>query len=294
MLLGQVVLRQVFSLRETHFYTQKLRLMQQELQTKNRSLGEANLQLAVQARQIEQAYEQQRHLNELKDQFLLNVSHELRTPLTALGFSLELLKEHHEHLDPMERAYALQVAMTSEEELVDLLNRLLDTAKIVGELPLLKFEAVHIHQIVQEELITLSPIRSYTIRLHMSKELIVWADSQLLHQILRNLFSNIFKYVPKHTEICIEATQSAPSSPVCLMVQDAGPGIPPEELPLLFEKFVRLKRDLAGTTRGTGLGLYICKQLVEAMGGRIWVESSGRVGEGSRFCFTLPPFPSPE
>ena len=84
-----------------------------------------------------------------------------------------------------------------------------------------------------------------------------------------------------------------PSSPVCLSVQDAGPGIPAEELPLLFEKFVRLKRDLAGSTRGTGLGLYICKQLVEAMGGRIWVESSGHLGEGSRFCVTLPPFSHP-
>ncbi len=80
---------------------------------------------------------------------------------------------------------------------------------------------------------------------------------------------------------------------MCLSVQDAGPGIPPEELPLLFEKLVRLKRDLAGPTRGTGLGLYICKQLVEEMGGRIWVESSGRMGEGSRFCMTLLPFPLP-
>jgi signal transduction histidine kinase len=80
---------------------------------------------------------------------------------------------------------------------------------------------------------------------------------------------------------------------VCLSVQDAGPGIPAEELPLLFEKCVRLKRDLASSTRGIGLGLYICKQLVEAMGGHIRVESSGRLGEGSRFCLTLPPFPPP-
>jgi signal transduction histidine kinase len=56
-----------------------------------------------------------------------------------------------------------------------------------------------------------------------------------------------------------------------------------------FERFVRLKRDLAGTTRGTGLGLYICKRLVEAMGGRIWVESSDQPGEGSRFYVVLPP-----
>jgi len=78
---------------------------------------------------------------------------------------------------------------------------------------------------------------------------------------------------------------------ILISVKDVGPGIPPEELPLLFGQFVRLKRDLSGSVRGTGLGLYVSKQLVEAMKGRIWVESTGRVGEGSRFCFTLPAAP---
>ena len=71
-------------------------------------------------------------------------------------------------------------------------------------------------------------------------------------------------------------------------MQDAGPGIPPEDIPLLFGKFVRLKRDLASSIRGTGLGLYLSKQLVAAMGGSIWVESTGVAGQGSRFYFTLP------
>jgi signal transduction histidine kinase len=75
---------------------------------------------------------------------------------------------------------------------------------------------------------------------------------------------------------------------VCVSVQDAGPGIPPLEASVLFGKFVRLKRDLVGSVRGTGLGLYISKQLVEAMGGNIWVESTGIAGQGSRFSFTLP------
>jgi signal transduction histidine kinase len=293
MLLGQVVLRQVFSLRETHFYTQKLRLMQWELQMKNHSLGEANLQLEVQARQIERAYEQQRHLNELKDQFLLNVSHELRTPLTVLGGSLSLLEEHYERLEPMGRVHLLKEALASQKELVDLVNRVLDTTTMESEIPRAQSEVVCIHQFLQEVLAHLAPVQAYTICLQVPEQMMVWADPQLLHQVLQNLLSNIFKYVPTQTEICIEAAQADPASPVCLSVQDAGPGIPAEELPLLFEKFVRLKRDLAGSTRGTGLGLYICKQLVEAMGGRIWVESSGRLGEGSRFCVTLPSFSPP-
>ena len=243
-------------------------------------------------RQATLAYEQQRKINELKDQFLLNVSHELRTPLTMLGCSLELLSELDEHQDPMKRAHLLKEALASQEELVDLVNRVLDATTVVSEIPLAKLEAVRVHQILQEVLAHLAPgdVQAYTIRLQVPEQVMVWADPQFLRQVLLNLLTNVFKYVPTQTEIRIEAAQADPSSPVCLSVQDAGPGIPSEELPLLFEKFVRLKRDLAGSTRGTGLGLYICKQLVEAMGGRIWVESSGHLGEGSRFCVTLPPF----
>ncbi len=246
-------------------------------------------------RQITIAYEQQRKISEMKDQFLLNVSHELRTPLTVLGGTLELLKEHHEHLEPKRRTEILTQALASQEVLVDLVNRVLDTTTVESEVPLAKPEAVCVHRVLQEVLSYLVPEdgTAYTVSLQVPEQIMVWADPHLLRQVLQNLLSNAFKYVPKQTEIQIEATQATPSSPVQLSVQDAGPGIPAEELPLLFEKFVRLKRDLAGTTRGTGLGLYICKRLVEAMEGRIWVESSGYAGEGSRFCLTLPPFLPP-
>ena len=126
----------------------------------------------------------------------------------------------------------------------------------------------------------------------------VWANGQLLRQVLRNLLSNAFKYCPKPAAVTIHARPdrsgrtghwSAPQ--VCLCVQDAGPGIPPEELPLLFQKFVRLQRDLSGTVQGSGLGLYISKQFVEAMQGRMWAESAGIAGQGSRFYVTLPCHP---
>jgi signal transduction histidine kinase len=265
--------------------------MQQDVNTKSNALRQANRQLTEQSRQMEKAYEQQRQLNELKDQFLLNVSHELRTPLTMLGGSLELLDEHHERLDPMEWARVLKDARAGQEELVDLVSRVLDATTIISEIPSPQLEGVRIHQFVQEMLDALSPLQAYTICLQIPEQIMVWADPQLLALVLRNLLTNILKYVPTQTEITISATQSTPSSLVCLAVQDAGPGIPPEELPLLFEKFVRLKRDLGGTTRGSGLGLYICKRLVGEMGGQIWVESSGCVGEGSRFCLTLPSYP---
>jgi signal transduction histidine kinase len=112
---------------------------------------------------------------------------------------------------------------------------------------------------------------------------------------LRNLLSNAFKYAEVHTEVVVDVhiiesghAKEGATQQVCICVKDNGPGIATDDIPLLFEKFVRLKRDLSSSIRGSGLGLYISKQLVEAMGGRIWVESSGVVGEGSRFCFTLP------
>ncbi|HEU5229331.1 MAG TPA: HAMP domain-containing sensor histidine kinase [Ktedonobacteraceae bacterium] len=254
--------------------------------------AEHNRLLAVERElQATVAYEQQRKINELKDQFLLNVSHELRTPLTVLGGSLELLKEYHEQLGPAERIQMLEQAMVSQETLVDFVNRVLDTTNVVSEIPIARPEAICLQQLLQEVLAQLAHEErdAYTICVQVPEQIMVWADAQLLRQVVQNLLSNAFKYVPRQTTIHIVATHPAPSSPISLSIRDAGPGIPAEELPLLFEKFVRLKRDVAGTTRGTGLGLYLCKRLVEAMRGRIWVESSGRPGEGSRFCLTLPP-----
>jgi len=258
--------------------------------------ADAACQKAEQAeRQIALAYDQQLQLNQLKDRFITNVSHELRTPLTVLGGYLELLKTHHEHLDPMKQTQILAEALQSHEELVNLVNRVLDAILVSDKLPPTHCEAIPVYRIVQEVLAHLDPadIEVYTIRLQIAEQIMVWADPQYLRQVLDHLLSNVFKYVPKQTQISIEALHLAPASPVYLSVQDAGPGIPPEEMPLLFAKFVRLERDLAGPTSGMGLGLYICKHLMEAMGGSIWVESSGRMGEGCRFCLTLPPFPPP-
>jgi signal transduction histidine kinase len=242
-------------------------------------------------RHLALAYEQQCKVSELQEQFLQHVSHELRTPLTVLGGFLELLQQYFDQLDPLERTRLLTRALANYEELVSLVDGVLDAVTATKAYPPVHCEEVAVRSVVQDVVAHLDPrdVQAYTIHLQVAEQVLVWADPQSLYHVLQNLLSNIFKYVPTHTIIRIEATQTAPFAPVCLSVQDAGPGIPPEELPLLFEKFVRLKRDVGGPTRGTGLGLYICKHLVEAMDGQIRVESSGRPGEGSRFCITLPP-----
>jgi len=111
------------------------------------------------------------------------------------------------------------------------------------------------------------------------------ADDLRLRQVLLNLVSNALKYSSVGSPIAI--TADIQNEDVMLHVRDFGLGVPTEVQQHLFERFMRLARDMNSPTRGAGLGLYISKQLIEAMGGRIWVESTGIPGEGSTFSFTL-------
>jgi signal transduction histidine kinase len=329
-LLGLVLLRQFFAIRETIFYNKELHRMQQELHRKNEALSIANRQLEEQSAQVGASYAQQRHLNELKDQFLLNVNHELRTPLTEIQGYLDLLREHVGTMDQTLQARFINFALHGCEELQRLISTILDAIRGTQERPL-HIEIIPVTDVVHTVLDLFEPRKAqeYSLQLDIPETLAVKADREYVYRILLNLLSNAFKYSPKGTTViisaqlyepCAEETESdknissanlhdaptsAPStqssSPeatdlpkipyVYISIKDEGPGIPPAEIPLLFEKFVRLKRDIAGSIRGTGLGLYICKQLVTALEGRIWVESSGKKGEGSRFCFILPMAP---
>jgi len=248
--------------------------------------------------QVEVAYEQQERYNRLKDQFLIHVSHELRTPLTELSGFLELLSMYKDGLDATTQTF-LHNALESCSELVQLVNTILDAIDVSSMSKAGQCDSLALAQIAHNVLASFSARETYayTITVDIPDNLCVWANKQYLHQILRNLLSNAFKYCPPGAVIGITA---APAEGVSLQetarfvwicVQDNGPGIPPAEQRLLFQRFVRLQRDMSGSVRGMGLGLYISKQLAEAMGGRMWVESAGNPGEGSRFCFILPGVP---
>ena len=248
----------------------------------------------------QRAEERQRLLYRAREQFLLNVSHELRTPLTQLHGYLELLCEHRGQLDEDTQALFLHHALQGCEELTLLVNSILDAAQSSRGVSPPRCQALSVAEVVQDALALFEPqtLAAYALQLDVPAELAVWADAQQTRQVLRNLLANAFKYAPRGTPVVVSAAScesdgEGSSRMVRLCVRDAGPGIPATEAPLLFEQFARLGRDLAGPTEGIGLGLYISKQLVEGMQGRIWVESTGVPGQGSCFCFTLLCTPEP-
>jgi signal transduction histidine kinase len=118
----------------------------------------------------------------------------------------------------------------------------------------------------------------------MPPDLLVEADAHRVAQVLRNLLNNAMDFTPSGGQIAIAARREGAF--VITEVRDTGPGIAPEHLPFVFERFYRADQSRARTTGGAGLGLAIVKQLIEAQGGRVWVNSS--LGVGSTFGFALP------
>jgi signal transduction histidine kinase len=249
-------------------------------------------------------YARAQQVDDLKDQFIASVNHEVRNPVMAMmgyldiiDLSLEQNKTDrlHEHVRSAIRAgYALR----------DLINSILDTRRqdqgAYDYLP----TTVSVRESLDTALGLLEPRERSrlepVLRIAIPGDLMLWGDAVRLQQILSNLLSNAAKYTPPGTvvEVRASAVQTAPPGRfrrhqmpqeiVEIVVRDYGLGIPPEQIPLLFNRFVRLPRDLASRVIGNGLGLYLCKVLTEAMGGTIWVESTGIVGQGAAFFIHLP------
>ncbi len=256
-----------------------------------KKIREALAEQAEAKQHIVVSYEEQRQLNQLKDQMLLNVNHELRTLMTSVYGYLELLHDHYGHLDTQTQDFFFAQAINGCEEFQVHVNVVLNTLKVGNNARPLTIEPLSVAHVVTTVLDLFDPTKKhgYTIKHEFSDTLFVLADRQSLYQVLRNLISNAFKYAPQGTTITIHASllTDIETPLIRIEVKDEGHGIPATDIPLLFNRFVRLQRDLNSTVNGSGLGLYISKQLVEAMNGRIWVESTGIDGEGSCFFIEL-------
>jgi signal transduction histidine kinase len=267
--------------------------------------------------ELVRAQERERELAALKDQFIIDANHELRTPIMALYNNLEILQALGERGKPEQRKTILQRALTSGDAVLRLLTSVLDTSALEGRAPRLDLRPIELGPLVHGVLETFDPrevgepglfpgaYEARSVTIHIAPQLTVLADEGRLRQILINLLANALKYSDAGTPIAVSADLARPAGArrhahdgqagtpgqgelVQINVQDKGLGVPAGDIEKLFNRFVRLERDIAGPVRGTGVGLYMCRVLVEAMGGRIWVESSGIPLEGSTFSFTLP------
>ncbi len=237
---------------------------------------------------LRDAYERQKELDNLKDQFIMTASHELRTPLTAVQGYIELLFNYNERLNAEERANFIAKAQRGCDELVLMVGNIMDSSRMevdINEVSLVPVSLVVSVSHILEIMEGVTRRENREVRLDVLEDIVITADELRLRQIILNLVGNAVKYSPTGSPIHI--TASVAGGTCTVRIRDYGLGISPADQARLFERFVRLERDMNSPVRGVGLGLYISKQLVEAMGGHIWVESSGKAGEGSVFAFSL-------
>lgn len=243
--------------------------------------------------ELSRTHERLQEMDKLKDQFMVTASHELRTPLTSIQGYLELLVLYGDTAAPEQQREFLLKAQRGSEELTLLLNNVMDASRLeidAGIRPT-SLQPVQAREAVQSVVELFGPqlIKEHReVVISIPPSLIVQADPARFRQVLLNLGVNALKYSPEGSPITFSACMvSDPVPAVIVSVIDRGNAIPPQEQEQIFQRFVRLERDLNSATRGSGLGLYISRRLIEAMGGKIWVESSGIPGEGSSFHIQL-------
>jgi signal transduction histidine kinase len=316
--------------------------------------------------ELERAYQQQRELDRMKDDFIATASHELRTPLTGVQGFLELLLDYPGSRDEPVALDFLQKAADSALELAEIAERLLQTSRLdTGHIEL-HMSDVQLAMVVEDALRTFQSLHhaqghSHELLAEAPPALSVRADIGRLREVLDNLVGNAIKYSPSGGRVTVRCVstppgadalplllgapttvsgamspsgapfyrlsggpamvgaieerptvvlphltpqaidpQHDPSAPqpsvltaaqhqpfVVVYVSDEGMGIPDEERGRLFGRFARLDSARSSQIRGTGLGLYICRQIMRAMGGDVWLHTSAP-GSGSTFAFTLP------
>jgi signal transduction histidine kinase len=278
-----------------------------------RSYQRLLLELADVRTQVERA----RRLDELKDQFIRNVNHELRTPIMALLGYVDLLMNPDTRRSAEKVERYLQRAERAGQSLRALLAGILDTRRLGAAPGPLEPARLDLMTLLEDVIPLIpgdgegqTPVER-ALRVRMTPGLAVWAEGIKAQQVFINLLGNAVKYSAPGAPVDIEARlvkddqtaprrwfqratpSTAPQEPMVeIVVRDYGLGIPPESQPLLFQRFMRLPRDLESNVIGSGLGLYLSRTLVESMGGTIRVQSSGVPGEGSSFIVCLPALPA--
>lgn len=231
------------------------------------------------------ALDKERELRQLKDRFISIMSHELRTPLASIQLATDMLKKYGDRSTPAEKQESIEVIETQVRHLSELVKDVLTISKTEFLAHDLNFETLDLETYLRDILEEVERTHRKTHRFAFSgvnRRIEARVERRLMRHTLTNLLTNAVKYSPAGGEICVRL--SIEDSEAVILVRDQGIGIPPEDLPRLFEPFHRAAN--VENIQGTGLGLAIARQAVERHGGAIAVES--RLGSGTAFTIRLP------
>jgi signal transduction histidine kinase len=218
----------------------------------------------------------------LQDDFVSNISHELRTPLGFIkGYTTSLLRRDTTWDEGTQHEF-LSIIEEETDRLTQLIENMLESARLQSQTAKFRLQPVQLDSLVQDMIGRLG-LRHPDLVVHAHIEEVppINGDSARLIQVLENLFGNALKYAPGSP---LTVRVRSDNRAVTFSLQDAGPGIPEEYLPFLFERFYRVQAEASAT--GTGLGLYICRQIVLAHHGKIWAESP--LDQGATFLIEFP------
>ncbi|MBI4522738.1 MAG: HAMP domain-containing histidine kinase [Deltaproteobacteria bacterium] len=229
-----------------------------------------------------------KELDRMKSEFFSTMSHDLRTPLTSIKEGTGLLLDGNAGPTTEKQRKVLAILAEESGRLIHLVNSLLDLSKMEAGMMVYRFEPTNLTPLIQRVMTEIMPLVeaqrvSLEAKIHPNLPLIK-ADSERLLQALRNLLGNAVKFTPPGGQVTISADQR--DGKVEVSVLDTGPGIPPEHLSSIFEKYHQASPRGLQAIKGTGLGLAIVKHIITSHGGKVWAES--QPSKGSTFTFVLP------
>jgi len=268
---------------------QELRTRQEELELLNRELEDTNRGVVALYAELDERADYLRRASELKTKFLSNVSHEFRTPLNSIISLARMLMDRTDGDLSGEQLKQIRYIESSARVLQDLVNDLLDLAKVEAGKVRMRPKRFEIHELFSALKGMLKPLLADNTSVNLifdetDDPIPLRTDEGKVSQILRNLFSNAIKFTPNGS-VTVSATM-LPGEEVEFRVADTGIGIAPEHHDTIFKEFSQVDNPLQDKYRGTGLGLPLCRNLAKLLGGSIWLESEA--GKGSTFFVRIP------
>jgi signal transduction histidine kinase len=267
----------------------ELRERQEDLLGLTRELEDTNRGIVALYAEIEDKAERLRRADEMKSRFLSNTSHELRTPLSSIRALAKLLLDRLDGDLTVEQERQVKFIESAANDLSELVNDLLDLAKIEAGKVETQLAPVVVDNLFRALKGMLRPlVNEERVELVFDTpdfDLPFESDEGKISQVLRNFISNALKFTEQGS-VRVGATWDRDADTITFAVSDTGIGISPDNLQLIFEEFSQIEHPLQRRSKGTGLGLPLCRKLAELLGGRVEVES--QVGAGSTFSLVLP------